>query len=577
MGVSERKVFQAQSAETYSKLQKLFENGEYAEFDRVLKSNPAWMYFSFLSNDQILTFGDAITDYIGSDMPAVYEKFIRGKSLDVLDQLFAEKKPVIIKSCMTHPEVSEPVVQNMLRRRVLSKTDFVGYETGVQTFSDLTKEVIDNSDSIWKLHDSVQLLWYNLPKGKEWDCLEWLAENDPEKFKKVANSRYGFSRTDILSYYESNPNLAKLPLAIQDYVADAKVLTQKRSENAKKLSEYWKEIREERQSSWFDDMGCLLQFFKLEDGFPIKTAEDYLQIAEIFKNSGMSAYAFCKQYKIDSVEGFRDMLKKVAYLDPEFEQYYKTTAENNSRAFLSTARKNIADVAGGSLSVSELAEEGMSSQSLKVLLDLSERLFDERVTADAFVKNVLDYYHKKLNSYGEYSTDVEDLKNRLTLKEMRFLFGEDELERLKQGKNVDLSMVLAATLSPYLKYFNAAEKGKIYDAKTGVKMRIKSYSSTFSKYGYLKDDVHFLMLDGTTVKVTPEMVDMAECFVHQNGLFRANSTVSRAVKAVAEGKIQNQSETQMYKSQLKKQIVADVKECKTLQEYFAVHKAPQKN
>ena len=61
---------------------------------------------------------------------------------------------------------------------------------------------------------------------------------------------------------------------------------------------------------------------------------------------------------------------------------------------------------------------------------------------------------------------------------------------------------------------------------------------------------------------------MAEAFAAEHNLFRSAGTMSRTIKSVIEGKIQNQAETEAYKQRLQEEILKKMKECKTLEEYF---------
>ena len=64
------------------------------------------------------------------------------------------------------------------------------------------------------------------------------------------------------------------------------------------------------------------------------------------------------------------------------------------------------------------------------------------------------------------------------------------------------------------------------------------------------------------------MVDNAECFVDEHNLFKSASVMTRIVKSVAEGKLQNQQQTIDYKERLKDKILLDIKDIRTLEEYF---------
>ena len=51
------------------------------------------------------------------------------------------------------------------------------------------------------------------------------------------------------------------------------------------------------------------------------------------------------------------------------------------------------------------------------------------------------------------------------------------------------------------------------------------------------------------------MVDMAMCYAHEHNLFRTSMVMNKIIRAVADGRIQNQAETEEYKNQLKDKIL----------------------
>ena len=56
--------------------------------------------------------------------------------------------------------------------------------------------------------------------------------------------------------------------------------------------------------------------------------------------------------------------------------------------------------------------------------------------------------------------------------------------------------------------------------------------------------------NGNLVTITDDMIDMAMCYAHEHDLFRTSIIMNKLIRAVAEGRIQNQTETEEYKKEI---------------------------
>ena len=545
------------------------QNGDMEEYVKIIWSKSVYYYLANFSKDELLA-NNEILERMSDGIVAAYQTLIMSRDDETAMNFINENKELLVKIAMINPEESEPVVRKMLVRKNVSAQDFVGFESQVARLSPAVQDVIKNPEEVWKICSSVQSVVYNIPKGKEWSVLDWYAETDPEMFRKLINVKSKFSpftQEAVLERYLSMPE-DQVPDSVKEYIVHLEDLKEQRIETNKKLAEIWKVKTAERKESWCDPKGQLLQFFKLDDGFPITSKEDYLFIADVFRNSGMTAYGFCKEYKISSVEGFRKMLQKVADNDPEFAEFYEEYSKRKAEQFIHASKRDIVGVATRRIDVAEVIDEHSENRDFKKLVELSKKLFDNPVVAIRFVEGVIEYYHQRVNSYGEYSTEKEDLEKRLTLKEIKFLIGADAVRRFKCGQTIDYGQEINEAIRPVMSQLGRASRVMLYDGKTGLRVRLKPYSNRFERENYLKETVEFLTSDGRGISVRPYMIDNAECFVDDNDLFKSASVMTRIVKAVAEGKIQNQQQTEEYKDRLKNKILLDMKEVSTLEEYF---------
>lgn len=548
--------------------------GNEEAYRKLVESKPVHYYLVNFSNEELLA-NDVVLDHLGAKLNSGYHTFLLGRDDETAMNILAERKQAIVKATMKYPEIAEPVLIKLIARKIISTPDFVGYESQVRRLSPMVQDVIANPEEVWKVCDSAQIMAYNIPEGKEWEALDWLAENDYRRFKPLV-SRYSkilsVSQQEIIDRYLDMKG-GQVPDSVKMLLQHLEEVKEKRVEANKKVAEFWKEKKAERAESWLDEQGELLKFFTLEDGFPITSKEDYLFIADVFRNSGMTAYGFCKQYKIGNIEGFRKMLKKVADNDPEFASFYEEFSKKHTQQFIHASKEDIVGVATKRIDVAEVIDGHSENRDFKKLVELAANLFDNPIVATRFVENVVEYYYQRTNSYSEYSTDEEELRKRLTFKEIRFLVGADIVRDFKHGKTIDFGQEINVAIRPVMSHLSRTAREMLYDGKVGLRVRLKPYSNRFSRDSYLKETVEFLTSDGRGISVKPYMIDNAECFVDENNLFKSASVMTRIVKSVAEGKIQNQQQTEEYKNRLKNQILLDIRDIRTLEEYFGISAA----
>ena len=64
------------------------------------------------------------------------------------------------------------------------------------------------------------------------------------------------------------------------------------------------------------------------------------------------------------------------------------------------------------------------------------------------------------------------------------------------------------------------------------------------------------------------MIDMATCYAQTHKLYKCDRLMANILKAIAEGTIQNQAETEEFKSRAKQKLKNTLQEVKTLEEYL---------
>ncbi|MBQ4541801.1 MAG: hypothetical protein IJA23_02995 [Clostridia bacterium] len=493
--------------------------------------------------------------------------------MDLIQNLILNKK-VIIDFCLKHPEVAYDVLFWPIMFKTLSTKDFSGYsKEQILTLPKLCREVIVHPENIYKMkvqHRVDDRLLYSIPEDKPWEALEWIAVHAPDKLKFVMTRTSlisPFGRNNVVEHYSQIEDKSKIPEAILAYIEGDEQLRKFQSEHGKKTSVIQQQMRLVKKMSWFDDNGELLKLFELADGMQITSVEDYKLIATYFRNSDMSVSEFCRKFKINSVEGFKKMCEKIALTDPDFAEFYKENLETKSREYVATIREQIENVSASQTAIPDMLEGHKTKRSLETVMKMGQSIVTYP-TLCAFAENVIKYYHERLNSYDPLSTDEQEILKRLTSAEVKFLMPSKVSAKYKSGASINLGNEFAKPFVPVINQVNPSVKNMVYNRKNGLMKGLDSYSLNFDYNSYATGNTQLIMPDGSLLQTTEAMADMAEAYASKHKLFKSASTMSRIVRAIAEGKIQNQAETEEYKQHLQKRVLKTMKECKTLAEYF---------
>lgn len=430
----------------------------------------------------------------------------------------------------------------------------------------------------WKSFTNAEVIHNCMPPGKEWEVLEYFAENNYSIFIRLINVRVinsHFSRKKVVEHYK-DANLDELPDHLKAYIIRSREIFADCRKRGQELGRLISEKSEARSRSFFDDKGKLIQFFELADNIPFSSKEDYFFVANLFMRSGLNSTAFCAKYQIDDVDGFKEAMRRVGKNDPEFGAYYELVSTNAQKAYIAHCRKTIAEVANGTMSVAEMIENHTDSRNFEKLVSLANSLFEDKTILDKFISAVINYYMSRTFSYDE-SLDPENLKKMLSTKEVTFILNSEAAKNLKAGLNINPIHHFKQILIPYKNKIKSIDLNRVFNnSSTGLGFKFKAYSCLFKRRSYLKDDPHQMLPNGSLVPITNDVIDMAECFAAQNNLFKGHGTIIRINRSILNGKLDYSAETKAYKESLISQVQTDIAECKTLTEYFALRDSIQK-
>ena len=130
----------------------------------------------------------------------------------------------------------------------------------------------------WKEFTNAEIIHYCMPKGREWEVLEYFAENNYKVFINLINIHMPnspFSRKKVVEHYK-NANLEELEKTnpgLVRYIYESQRYISGLSENGKKASEYLKNLYAERKKDFLDSKGNPAIFFTIANKFPVSTKE----------------------------------------------------------------------------------------------------------------------------------------------------------------------------------------------------------------------------------------------------------------------------------------------------------------
>lgn len=124
----------------------------------------------------------------------------------------------------------------------------------------------------------------------------------------------------------------------------------KRCNRTGKIYDFYDRDSQGYNRDWVNKNGQLLSFFHLGGNFPIRTKADYYKIYKEYIKSQKSVNAFCKQFRIEPVEGFRKFLERITA--EKFDDFSEVSKVKNTvkTNFWNASKKAAIKLANGELS-----------------------------------------------------------------------------------------------------------------------------------------------------------------------------------------------------------------------------------
>ena len=495
-------------------------------------------------------------------------------AVDFFD-FIGSNKEIIIDFAIEHPEVSYDLLYWLAVTKICKPKDFKQYsKEQIHQIPRVMREVIVNPADKYKLHIAQlvtdETLYYSITDENKWQAVEWVAKNYPDKLSNFVGKNTPanpLSRKLVLEHYRDLEDKTTLPEALQKFLVVLQKQHDAQVERQKIQAEKRKQLAREKLVNWYEADGSIMKLFTLEDGMEIKTFDDYKLILSYFIASDLSATEFCRHYLIDNIEGFKLMCKKFGAMDPEFEAYYTDLSARKQRELFAITAEEISTGSESPYTIERLINNSSLKLTLPTIITLGESTMQPQAVND-YARNVVSYYHQKLNSYSPTSANEEDILKRLTEQEVRFLISTKAYQRVKQGKNIELETEFVNAFKPISSYLGIAAKQQIHSPDSGVKKLITPYSQKFNPAQVLNGGMQVISSDGTYKPITQETVDMATTYANTHKLYKSSGTMSRIIKAIIDGSIENREATIEYLTFIKKREEKKLEECATLDGYM---------
>lgn len=192
--------------------------------------------------------------------------------------------------------------------------------------------------------------------------------------------------------------------------------------------------------------------------------------------------------------------------------------------------KNLIDAyINGLITFPEFLEVAPTTINLKSTLYVARNGFSDKSVFTKCANMLINYYYNRLSEVKNFHEE-KYFKKLLTVKEVFFLTNFEQIEKLTEGKEINLGEEVR---SAFFKYRN--ELQPIYydkvggNAKNKLGIMISAYNSLFIKEKYLENPSGYMMPNGEIAYVKEQFVDDVEKKASNLELFPARKPIERFI------------------------------------------------
>lgn len=387
--------------------------------------------------------------------------------------------------------------------------------------------------------DSVALVMYRVNDNNKWQIFEQVAKENQKLFQNIIDyyvkvkpnkaSTFRYIKDEIMARY-GDKKADEIPEAIYKYIEGEKITDA--IQQSKKIQK--EKDREYEKKSWYLLDGSEVELFTI-GGF-VPTLDDYRLILEKYLEDGLSIEKFYKKYAVDNIDGFKTMLEKFSLSNPDLKTKIDNTKQRISGKYFATILSNIEDVCEGKCSVEDFINSSViknkSWDEFKQFL-LKNGMFDK---LEKINTKIIEYYHRRINSCDLRSIEPQQILNSLNYKEIKFILGNDNFDELQIGKKFNLGKEFLSLAST--KYIDnpriITEKvaGRTPDRIFPV---LEQYNVRYKKN---QGATLTIMLEsGQWYEVPEQVINDAEQFVKDTGLYKGAVVMGNVIRSIANGKL----------------------------------------
>ena len=288
-------------------------------------------------------------------------------------------------------------------------------------------------------------------------------------------------------------------------------------------------------ADWLNKKSGLIQFFTLQNGFPIRSKADYETIYRTYIESKLSPENFCIKYGITPLSGFNSFIKRVG--DDDF------------------GKKNeITDI-----------KNRINLEYYNKCREIVQKIINNEMTFEQFIKDDNnDFFVENVNYFYEdvLANDVE--KNSFTCS----LF--DYLEKNRYCLHQNFIDFLNGNKNKYLKNFNYIVYNG-FDHNPDNLKRFNSYKKLIEeqKKGYKSELLLCIYtLDGKQYVVDGKVIDQAYAYSVDNDLHLCLKGMESLCKRIVVGDLTYEGKTNIKKEEKVETFMDLLEQAKTMEDYL---------
>ena len=291
---------------------------------------------------------------------------------------------------------------------------------------------------------------------------------------------------------------------------------------------------------WINNDGKLLEFFKLEADFPIRTKDDYYKLYNEYLEAKTSISVFCNRYCISPEQGFKNLLNRIKAESLEDAMEIKVVGVNVSQRFYANAKYYAKQLASREMS----PEEFFSNQKINFDTNNAALYFNTLTPEErqSLAKVIFNYVeeHQDFIPRGLYKF-LKSFENKFSDGFMKFV-----RRNLKPTEDIEIIRKISNHT-----YKNVKSHDRIYCRK-----------ELYCNY----------IVGDKSVTVDDAIIEQALSYADDKGIYKSARAMYYLCKRIAFGELNYFKESEDKKDSLVESIIDLIEQNKGMDSYISVIK-----